>query len=147
MSTEVGKIGLYLVNGHAGSGLVGAPTLSFSLLVNAVTGDVTGHAQQTQAVAPPGDVIKIGNVTGHVRYTGLAPTPRSSRCREVPWSLSHRRPLGPSWCHSPRRFQLTTPGMALADGLSAVPPSTTFPCMLINNPASYSTQAAIAWVG
>jgi Domain of unknown function (DUF1842) len=73
MSTEVGKIGLYLVNGHAGSGLAGAPTLSFSLLVNSVTGDVTGHAQQTQAVAPPGDVIKIGNVTGHVRYTGLGP--------------------------------------------------------------------------
>jgi Domain of unknown function (DUF1842) len=53
MTTEVGKIGLYLVHGHAGSGNPGAPTLSFSLLVNAVTGDVTGHAQQTQAVAPP----------------------------------------------------------------------------------------------
>ena len=69
MTTEVG---LYLVNGQAGNvGTPGAPILHFSLLVNAVTGDVTGHAEQTQAVAPPGNKITIGNITGHVRYTGL----------------------------------------------------------------------------
>ena len=59
MTTEVG---LYLVNGQAGNvGTPGAPILHFSLLVNAVTGDVTGHAEQTQAVAPPGNKITIGN--------------------------------------------------------------------------------------
>src|SRR5580698_1396975 len=73
MPTDTGNnIGLYLVNGIAGKeGTPGAPLLHFSLLVNAVTGAITGHAVQTQAVAPPGDKIVVSNVTGTLRYAGL----------------------------------------------------------------------------
>ena len=84
MTTEVGKIGLYLVNGVAGDDAAGAPKLHFSLLVNAVTGDITGHAEQTQAVQPPGNKIPIGNLTGRVRSTGLGRTRRLSRCKGLP---------------------------------------------------------------
>jgi hypothetical protein len=72
MTTTVGNVGLYLVNGTAGNiGLPGAPVLRFSLLVNAATGTVSGQARQTQAIPGPlGDVL-IGNVTGQIRYTGL----------------------------------------------------------------------------
>lgn len=70
MTTEA--VGLYLVHGQAGNvGTPGAPILHFSLLVNAVSGDVTGHAEQTQSVPPPANKITIGNITGHVRSTGL----------------------------------------------------------------------------
>jgi hypothetical protein len=66
------NIGLYHVDGVAGrEGTPGAPLLHFSLLVNAVTGAITGQAVQTQAVAPPGDKIVVGNVTGTLRYAGL----------------------------------------------------------------------------
>jgi hypothetical protein len=73
MPTDTGnKIGLYLVNGVAGNeGTPGAPLLHFSLLVNAVTGTITGQAVQTQAVPPPGDKIVVGNITGIVRSTGF----------------------------------------------------------------------------
>jgi hypothetical protein len=73
MPTDTGnKLGLYLVNGVAGNqGASGAPLLHFSLLVNSVTGAITGHATQTQAVQPPGDRIVVGNVTGSLRSTGL----------------------------------------------------------------------------
>jgi hypothetical protein len=65
-------IGLYLVNGIAGNeGKPGAPLLHFSLLVNVTTGAITGHAEQTQAVPPPGDKIVISNITGRLRHTGL----------------------------------------------------------------------------
>jgi hypothetical protein len=70
-TTEVGKVGLYLVNATAGTGNPGAPTLHLSLLVNAVTGAVTGQGLQTQAVQPPGNNIPINDITGEVRYTGL----------------------------------------------------------------------------
>jgi len=75
MPTELkNKIGLYLVCGIAGNeGVPGAPLLHFSLLVNAATGAITGHATQTQAVAPPNDRIEISNVTGQLRHTGLGP--------------------------------------------------------------------------
>jgi hypothetical protein len=73
MPTDTGNnIGLYLVNGVAGNeNTPGAPLLHFSLLVNAVTGAITGHAVQTQAVAPPGDKIVVSNITGTVRDTGF----------------------------------------------------------------------------
>jgi len=72
MQEKIGKMGLYLVNGVAGNeGMPGAPLLHFSLLVDAPTGKVTGHAVQTQAVAPPSNEIKINDVTGMVRATGL----------------------------------------------------------------------------
>jgi hypothetical protein len=72
MTKTVGKVGLYLVHGTAGNvGLPGAPILHFSLMVNAVTGAVSGQARQTQAVqGPMGDVL-IGNVTGQLRPAGL----------------------------------------------------------------------------
>jgi len=72
MPKDTGKLGLYLVNGSAGKeNTPGAPTLQFSLLVNAVTGAVTGHAEQTQAVPPPNNSISIGNITGSLRSTGF----------------------------------------------------------------------------
>jgi hypothetical protein len=65
-------VGLYLVRDIAGNqGMPGAPLLHLSLLVNAVTGEITGQASQTQAVPPPGDKIAISNITGTVRSTGL----------------------------------------------------------------------------
>jgi hypothetical protein len=75
MPTDTGNnIGLYLVNGIAGKeNTPGAPLLHFSLLVNAVTGAITGQAVQTQAVAPPGDKIVVSNITGTLRYAGLGP--------------------------------------------------------------------------
>ena len=75
MPTDTGdNIGLYHVKGVAGrEGTPGAPLLHFSLLVNAVTGTITGQAVQTQAVAPPGDKIVVGNITGTLRYAGLGP--------------------------------------------------------------------------
>lgn len=72
MATEAGAtVGLYLVNAIAGhEGTPGAPLLHLSLMVNAVTGAVTGQVVQTQAVAAPNDKIVI-RVTGRVRKTGL----------------------------------------------------------------------------
>ncbi len=72
MQENIGKMGLYMVNGSAGNeGVPGAPILNFTLLVNAVTGDVTGHATQVQAVEAPENEIKIGDITGKVQATGF----------------------------------------------------------------------------
>jgi hypothetical protein len=73
MSQDVlSVIGLYLVKGVAGNvGLPGAPLLHFMLGVNAVTGQATGHAKQTQAVAAPYNDIPITIKAGHVQSTGL----------------------------------------------------------------------------
>jgi len=73
MSTKtVGSVGLYLVNGTAGKvGTPGAPIFHFSLLVNAVTGAVTGHGKLTQAVAPPLGDIPIVITSGQVHSTGF----------------------------------------------------------------------------
>jgi hypothetical protein len=72
MTTNVGKVGLYLVNGTAGKvGTPGASILHFSLLVNAVTGSVTGHARQTQAVQGPASDIPIVITHGHIQATGF----------------------------------------------------------------------------
>jgi hypothetical protein len=68
------NVGLYLVSGVAGKeGTPGAPLLHFHLVVNAVTGAITGQAVQTQAIAPPGDKIYISNVKGMLHHTGIAP--------------------------------------------------------------------------
>jgi len=68
------NIGLYLVSGVAGKeGMPGAPILHFHLVVNAVTGAITGQAVQTQAIAPPGDKIFISNVKGVLHHTGIPP--------------------------------------------------------------------------
>ena len=54
-------LGTYLICGEAGSGLPGAPTMTYSLLVVAATGTVSGHVEISQAV-------KDGNIS--VRVTG-----------------------------------------------------------------------------
>lgn len=64
-------LGTYLVDGQAGHvGLPGAPILNFSLVVEAASGKVSGHAVIHQAIAPPYGVKNINNVTGQIRYTG-----------------------------------------------------------------------------
>ena len=72
MTTNVGQVGTYLVNGTAGKvGTPGAKILHFTLVVNAVSGKVTGQAKQTQAVQGPASEISIQITAGHVRATGL----------------------------------------------------------------------------
>ncbi len=73
MSTNtIDNTGLYLVKGEAGKeGMLGAPLLYFTLLVNAVTGAVSGQARQKQAVQSPYDSILIENITGKIRSTGF----------------------------------------------------------------------------
>lgn len=72
MSENTDAVGLYPVQLVAGNeGMPGAPILTMSLLVNAVTGQITGQAVQTQSVAPPGNKIVIGNVTGQMRSAGF----------------------------------------------------------------------------
>jgi hypothetical protein len=72
MILNVGKVGLYLVNGTAGNvGLPGAPILQFSLLVNTTNGAVTGQAQLTQSIQGPLGDIHISHLTGQVRHTGF----------------------------------------------------------------------------
>ncbi len=65
------EIGLYLVKGTAGGGRPGAPTLRFSLTVNAVTGAITGQGVITQALKPPSDKIPIVNIVGHVQSSAV----------------------------------------------------------------------------
>jgi len=72
MTDSAQNLGLYHVQGVAGTGLAGAPSLHFSLTVHAPTGAVTGSAYQFQAVAGKGGHIVIGHITGQVRHTGLA---------------------------------------------------------------------------
>lgn len=72
MSSVNETVGLYQYCAVAGNeGTPGAPVLHLSLLVNAVTGKVTGHGTQTQAVSPPGDKIDINISEGKIRATGL----------------------------------------------------------------------------
>lgn len=69
------KLETYLVNGEAGKhGVAGAPLLHFSLVIDARSGDISGHAQITQAaVALPHGEKKIGRLSGHVRDVLLPP--------------------------------------------------------------------------
>ena len=72
MTSSLENVGLYLVNGTAGKeGMPGAPILHFSLLVNAVSGRITGHARQTQAVKAPYNDIPITIENGQLHATGF----------------------------------------------------------------------------
>jgi hypothetical protein len=65
------NMGIYLVQGEAGnSGMAGAPTLNFSLMVVAETGKVSGIATISQALGTEA-VKQINNVTGEVFATGF----------------------------------------------------------------------------
>jgi hypothetical protein len=66
---------LYHVKGEAGKvGTPGAPILSFQLLVNAVSGKITGHAEITHGgLPPPNEPISISNLTGHLSQLGEPP--------------------------------------------------------------------------
>jgi hypothetical protein len=65
------QVGLYRLCLQAGTGQPGAKTLHLELLVNAVTGTVTGEGKETQAVTPPGGNIPIGNITGVIHGAGF----------------------------------------------------------------------------
>jgi len=66
------EMGLYRVQAMAGNmGMPGAPILTLDILVNAVSGSITGHAVQSQAVAPPGNKVDITITKGQLRATGL----------------------------------------------------------------------------
>ncbi len=52
-------------------GFAGAPTLHLDLGVNAVTGQVFGSAQITQALPPPYGTTIIPYVTGAILHTGF----------------------------------------------------------------------------
>lgn len=54
----------------------GAPLLHVQALVDAPTGRISGHAQITQAIAPPDGVIAINDVTGQIRSLGFGPAVR-----------------------------------------------------------------------
>jgi Domain of unknown function (DUF1842) len=70
-------IDVYLVKFLVGNvGMPGAPILHVSAMVDAPTGDITGHAEITQAVAPPGGIIRIKHLHGHVRLFALDPAVR-----------------------------------------------------------------------
>ena len=57
----------YLVNFVVGDEQPGAPILHVSALVDAPTGHISGHADITQAVAPPNSDLRISNLTGRLR--------------------------------------------------------------------------------
>lgn len=65
-------IDTYLANVDVGDvGRPGAPVLHVAALVVASTGLISGHAEITQAVAPPDDAIVISNMTGRIRSLGF----------------------------------------------------------------------------
>lgn len=70
-------IGLYMVKFVLGNeGMPGAPLLHVQALVDAPTGKISGHAQITQAIAPPNGNIQISNLTGQIRSLGFGPSVR-----------------------------------------------------------------------
>jgi hypothetical protein len=70
-------IDLYLVKLLVGNeGMPGAPLLHLALAVDAPTGHITGQAEITQAIAPPGGIIRINNLQGHIRSLGFGPAVR-----------------------------------------------------------------------
>jgi len=70
-------IDLYLVKFLVGNeGMLGAPLLHVAAAVDAPTGDITGQAEITQAVAPPGGIIRIKHFHGHVQLLALDPAVR-----------------------------------------------------------------------
>ncbi|WP_242008114.1 DUF1842 domain-containing protein [Sphingomonas ginsenosidivorax] len=68
----MGTVGYYIVKllvQH--EGFMGAPVLHLDLGVNAVTGQVMGSAQITQALPPPYGNTVIPTVTGAILHTGF----------------------------------------------------------------------------
>ncbi len=66
------KVGYYLVNLTVQRpGMAGSPVLHLTLGVNAVTGEVSGHGNITQAVAPPGGNYPVPQVSGVILHTGF----------------------------------------------------------------------------
>ena len=63
--------GYYTVSVILNNGLMGAPSLHLTLGVNAVTGQITGHGDITQALAPPFGELFIPYVTGQIEYVGF----------------------------------------------------------------------------
>jgi hypothetical protein len=67
----------YLVRFVMGNvGLPGAPVLHVAAVVDAPTGRMAGHAQITQAIAPPGAMIAISDLTGQIRSLGFGESVR-----------------------------------------------------------------------
>jgi hypothetical protein len=70
-------IDLYLVKFLVGNeGMSGAPLLHVAAAVDAPTGDITGQAEITQAIAPPGGIIRIKNFQGRIHLLTLDPAVR-----------------------------------------------------------------------
>lgn len=65
-------IDTYLANFLAGNeGMPGAPLLHGSLLVVVPSNLVSGHAEITQAIAPPNDTIRIAELSGRIYPLGF----------------------------------------------------------------------------
>ncbi len=69
MTEPVGYYQVKLLVQHPG--FLGAPVLHLDLGVNAVTGQVSGSAQITQALPPPHGTTIIPYVTGAILHTGF----------------------------------------------------------------------------
>jgi hypothetical protein len=70
-------VDLYLVDFLVGNeGMPGAPILHVYAAVDAPTGDITGKAEITQAVAPPGGLIGIKHLQGRIQLLTLDPAVR-----------------------------------------------------------------------
>ena len=68
----------YLVRFVVGNvGLMGAPVLHVAAVVDAPTGRISGHARITQAIAPPGGMIAINDLTGQIRSLGFGESVRA----------------------------------------------------------------------
>jgi len=75
MSIETPPLQTYLVNVLVGEVQPGATDCQLSLLVEAPTGQVTGHAVVSATTMPPLD-IHVNNVTGTIHALGLEPARR-----------------------------------------------------------------------
>ncbi|HYD69264.1 DUF1842 domain-containing protein [Azospirillum sp.] len=74
---EYPLVGYYLLKLEAGNvGLPGAAILTLNLGVYAPTGQVTGDATITQAIAPPDGKITVPQVTGFIHDTGFGKNQR-----------------------------------------------------------------------
>jgi hypothetical protein len=70
-------IDLYLVKFIVGNkGMPGAPILHVAAAVDAPTGHISGQAEITQAIAPPGGIIRINDLKGRLRSLGFGPAIR-----------------------------------------------------------------------
>jgi Domain of unknown function (DUF1842) len=70
-------IDVYLVKLLVGNeGMPETPILHIFAMVDAPTGDISGQAEITQAVAPPGGIIRIRDLHGQVRLLAFDPAVR-----------------------------------------------------------------------